>query len=860
MKDFIYATGCPLQADAFSEHKEFCYRLVGLKNTPEEAGNNTDMINEWVEKASSNGKKGGTVVIPKGTYPVYTIRMKSYVTLFLEEGAVLWAAKPTEERGYDEPEVNLYAGIQDHGHTYLANSLIYGTDLEDVEIAGSGMLCGVEALERWDPEGNEDREKNGHKGIWNGNKGIALRRCKNVILRDFSFLCGGHFALLLSACKNVLASDVIVDTERDAFDIDGCENVTVCGGWYNSPNDDALCLKADYGAGGFYPVRNVILRDTTVSGFDAGSVINHTYTGNQMIAADRCRPTGRIKFGTEASCGCDTIYAKNVRFLRSRGFCMESCDGAEMHDILMEDCSMEEVSSSPVFIRVGSRDRFPVTGFHKDGNMYQETSVRLSEQEWVLPDTELYEKHPAKRFSPCYNRDRLVETEEGTQFYVVDPQRPCKINRANVAEKDGHFYGLKWEAGSGYSIDESMEIQREDLPLYANAIGAQKLASCWNILIRRLKVKDADPRYPILVMGLSDSKIRDISFEDVEIEYRGGLTLQDAAEQRQINTRWAYKNYRGETEVQILPWMVNTFFTKNEALLPRYDWSEKDGKWIADPYNVPEMPHMYPEPSNWGVLPAYGIYARHVENLSVSGMNCSVRIPDERHFCVLDDVHGVKMEHVKVWNPEVVLVSSSYRRPTGKEYVPEMPYHREEVTDYKLDEKLKILEVKVPAPAPGTPSDSLYPLPTLPVKENGFCYPENQREKMLRPLIYRPYLVYQEPVELSLGKEQNIQIEIRNPAENTWVFENQEVDVKDWLGNQANVEMQAADLAVRAFLVSDGEKQEELEVREGQDMTYGLSVLLKQKYKETEKTYIQVEITDQIGTEYAKIYFRINGE
>ena len=36
-----------------------------------------------------------------------------------------------------------------------------------------------------------------------GNKAIALKNCRNVLLRDFSVLKGGHFALLATGVDNL---------------------------------------------------------------------------------------------------------------------------------------------------------------------------------------------------------------------------------------------------------------------------------------------------------------------------------------------------------------------------------------------------------------------------------------------------------------------------------------------------------------------------------------------------------------------------------------------------------------------------------------------------------------------------------
>ena len=51
--------------------------------------------------------------------------------------------------------------------------------------------------------------------------------------------------------------------------------------------------------------------------------------------------------------------------------------------------------------------------------------------------------------------------------------------------------------------------------------------------------------------------------------------MEHATEQRQLNTNWEYTQYQTKPSIQSLPWFVNTFFLKNEGLLPRVDWDEK---------------------------------------------------------------------------------------------------------------------------------------------------------------------------------------------------------------------------------------------------------------------------------------------
>ena len=143
---------------------------------------------------------------------------------------------------------------------------------------------------------------------------------------------------------------------------------------------------------------------------------------------------------------------------------------------------------------------------------------------------------------------------------------------------------------------KEMCIRDRDDPIYANAEGPG-FARIRNIVIRNVVVEDADPRYPILLSGLVGHPIQDVSIDHISVTYRGGLSLDEATDQRQINDMYTYSQYKSAPVTQSIPWLVNTFFAKNEALLPRIDWDPAAnggaGAWKADAYNVPEMPREY---------------------------------------------------------------------------------------------------------------------------------------------------------------------------------------------------------------------------------------------------------------------------
>ncbi len=525
-------------------------------------------------------------------------------------------------------------------------------------------------------------------------------------------------------------------------------------------------------------------------------------------------------------------------------------DCSSLTDVIFESCSFDNVSSSPIFIRAGDRGRFPVTG-NSTSREYPaaEGNVRLDNRNWILPDDKLYHCYPAKRYAPHYNRTRTVTADGHSYFEIIDGEYPVECNPANYEERDGHFYLKAWRyhaseakdascPGRGqasgnvtenesctdtmpqnrngsYQADPSHELAETDLPLYANAIGSENMACVSDILIRDIAVTNADPRYPVLLMGLTDSHIKNVVLENIFVEYRGGLSMEHAVEQRQLNTEWKYSQFHAKEHVQSLPWLVNTFFLKNEGLLPRADWDAENGCWRDNPYNVPELPEVYPESSNWGILPAYGLFAKHVDGLTLKNVRFSCRVPDGRHVCVFDDVNGATVDGLEACCREglapIAVITDHYRRHTNAEYVPEQPYFTTKVTDLSILKPLIlhaesdthvtsrrlgtetgsqaayqasrcesgfqaayqaslagssekgslnawIQEVEIHAPAPGTPPDSLYPYPTVPCMESGY------RDYPLPLTVHRPFIHPVAPVRLAPGETYSVVLTVRNPA------------------------------------------------------------------------------------------------
>ncbi|HEV7993453.1 MAG TPA: glycosyl hydrolase family 28 protein [Gemmatimonadaceae bacterium] len=488
----------------------------------------SDAINRAIDAAVAAG--GGTVHFAAGTYASHSIQLKSHIGLHLDQGAVLLAADTGGGRGYDPAEPGAGNAFQDFGHSHWHNSLIWGENVEDVSITGPGRIDG-KGLSR----GLGGRAEDVSTRPGQANKAIALKRSRNVLLRDFTIYRGGHMSILATGVDNLTIDNVTIDTNRDGIDVDACRNVRISNTNVNAPNDDAIVLKSSYALGEARATENVTITNSMVSGFDVGTMLDGTYGRTSVAAPDRDGPTGRIKLGTESNGAFRNITISNVVFHRSRGLALETVDGATLEDVTVSNVTMRETSNAPIFLRLASRMRGP----------------------------------------------------------------------ANTP------------------------------------VGALRRISISNVV-----VYDADPRYASIISGVPGHQIEDVRLTNIRIMYRGGLSLETAATQP--------------------PELVNNFFRPPGGNPPR------------DPYAVPEREQMYPEPSLFGVLPAYGFYVRHANGIRMDGIEVGFMTPDTRPAIVLDDVRDIELHRVRAQKapnaPTLVLrdvdeLRASHSQPIPDTYV-----------------------------------------------------------------------------------------------------------------------------------------------------------------------------------------------
>ena len=362
-------------------------------------------INKAIEAAAAAG--GGTVIFPAGNYLSFSIRLKSHVDLYLTQGCTIIAAdsplsgQTTGYMGgtYDpaEPQNPAIEPFQDYGHNHWHNSLLWGDGISDFSITGPGLIWGrglsagvgggrppaaaaaagtgaastpppaappaptspatpavAEAtLPPRGARGNYLSFRAEQAGV--GNKTFGLKNCRNVVLRDFSILKGGHFAILVTGVDNLTIDNLKIDTDRDGMDIDCCKNVRVSNCTVNSPWDDAIVPKSSYALGYARSCNNIAITNCYVAGcWELGSVLDGTWKRRAGGGG-----TGRIKFGTESNGGFINISISNCVFEGCQGLAMETVDGALLQDITVSNITMRDIISCPIYLRLGARLRGP---------------------------------------------------------------------------------------------------------------------------------------------------------------------------------------------------------------------------------------------------------------------------------------------------------------------------------------------------------------------------------------------------------------------------------------------------------------------------------------------------------------------
>ncbi len=284
-------------------------------------GLDTKALQAAIDAAAS---LGGIVYFPPGTYRSGTLFLKSHISLYLEDGAVLLGSSNLADFPSVQPALRSYTEV------YAHQSLIYGENLENVSLLGKGAIDGQGAA---------------FKGGY-GVRPYLIRmvNCRNVHVADLTLKDSPMWVQHYLACENLSIRGLTVhsrcNANNDGIDIDACQKVRISDCEIFS-GDDAIVLKSTLDR----PCRDVAVTNCVVS-----------------------TPANGFKVGTESVGGFDNIVISNctVYDTRCAGIALETVDGAILENIIVSNISMRNVCV-PIFLRLGNRARPIYAGAPRPG-------------------------------------------------------------------------------------------------------------------------------------------------------------------------------------------------------------------------------------------------------------------------------------------------------------------------------------------------------------------------------------------------------------------------------------------------------------------------------------------------------------
>ena len=263
---------------------------------------NTASIQKAIDKCNSNG--GGIVYVPSGIFITGTIQLKSNITLYLENGAVLLGSKDLRDYYIDSVRVGL----------------IFTKNCSNVKITGPGIIDGngdsfnfkdqrkkflppefrlmTRQKEEYCPDdaGIEDGPIEPHKD--RPYQMIIFSNCQNVTVENVTLKDSPFWTLHLADCDHALITNLrihnnVLVANSDGIDCTSCSNVMISnceiiGG------DDAIVLNSysvHFDLPGFQdlkrPSENIVVSNCVLmsrsSGIRIGG-IDHNYMKNYTFS------------------------------------------------------------------------------------------------------------------------------------------------------------------------------------------------------------------------------------------------------------------------------------------------------------------------------------------------------------------------------------------------------------------------------------------------------------------------------------------------------------------------------------------------------------------------------------------------
>ena len=275
------------------------------------------------------GAGGGVVLLEGGRFLSGTIYLRSHVTLRIEAGATLLGSTNVADYPHNIPAIRSYTD------NYVKQSLIAGEDLDNIGLAGHGLIDG---------QGGSFL-KSRQRPYENRPYLIRLVNCRDVQVEGLRLQNSAMWMQHYLACERVTVRGIRVwnfcNANNDGIDLDGCKDCSVSQCVFES-DDDGITLKSTLER----PSEGI-----TVSDCVARSHCNAIKLGTES--------NGGFKDITIANCVVTSTRATNVIYGHGRGLSgisLELVDGGQLERVAIANITIQGVSV-PLFLRLGDRAR-----------------------------------------------------------------------------------------------------------------------------------------------------------------------------------------------------------------------------------------------------------------------------------------------------------------------------------------------------------------------------------------------------------------------------------------------------------------------------------------------------------------------
>ncbi|MCL9663214.1 glycoside hydrolase family 28 protein [Paenibacillus hunanensis] len=289
------------------------YNIDNYGASPNTDQLSTEAIAAAIEAASDAG--GGTVYIPAGTYHTGAILLQSNIELHVSAGAVL--SFSTDPAHYP-PVRSRWEGVHQHVHA----SCIYGEQLHNVSITGSGRIEGNG--QAWWELFRNHREQLEYPRP----KLISFDHCTRITIRDVQLSNSPSWTVNPICCEMVTVDNITIHNPADSPNTDGinpesCRNVHISN-CHIDVGDDCITIKSGTeDTLDRVPCENVTVVNCTMMHGHGGVVI-----GSEM--------SGDIRNVTISNC----VFKQTDRGIRLKS---RRGRGGTVEDIRISNIVMEDV-------------------------------------------------------------------------------------------------------------------------------------------------------------------------------------------------------------------------------------------------------------------------------------------------------------------------------------------------------------------------------------------------------------------------------------------------------------------------------------------------------------------------------------